>query len=620
LRSEQDRPEGRLVDTTATPPEESWDLSDLYADDDAWEAGKAEFRDELLPQVDEHKGRLLSSAETLLEALEANSRAQLSLQRLHCYAALRSDEDTRIAGYQAKRQEIQLLGTDFSRRDAFLRPEILAGDPETLARFLAEEPRLEPYRHYLSDLVRQRKHVLAPGEERIMAEAGLVRGQASTLYRLVGDSELPRPTVELDSGEKVRLTPVAFQKHRTTPNRSDRQRVFPAYFSAYADFRGTLGQNLYALLKEHLFVTRARGYATCLAAALDGDNVPESVYRNLIRQVHEALPVLHRYFRLRARFLGLERLEYPDLYCPLTAKPPRRYSTGQARDLACESLAPLGETYGSALADAFRSRWIDWHPSDGKRSGAYATGSAYEVHPYVLLNHNGDYESVSTLAHEMGHAMHSHFSNEKQPFPTADYSIFVAEVASTFNEALLVRHVLATADSPEAKLYVVGSYLDGIRGTLFRQTMFAEFELEIHERAERGEVLTGEKLDEIYLRLLRQYHGHEAGVVHVAEDYAVEWAAVPHFYYNFYVYQYATGIVAAGALARAVLEGQPGAQERYLRFLGTGGSDYPLELLRRAGVDLEEAAPYRDTFASVGHHLDQLEALPAVGASDAGAR
>jgi oligoendopeptidase F len=608
------------VGTTGPPCEESWELSHLYADDDAWEAAKAEFRDELLPQVDAHRGRLLSSARTLLEALEANSRAQLCLQRLHCYAALRSDEDTRVAKRQAKRQEVQLLGTDFSRRDAFLRPEILAGEPETLERFLAQEPRLEPYRHFLHDLVRQREHVLAPGEERIMAESGLLRGQASTLYRLVADSELPRPEIELDSGKQIRLTPVAFQKHRTTPNRSDRLRIFPAYFSAYADFRGTMGQNVFAVLKEHLFVSRARGYASCLGAALDGDNVPESVYRNLIRQVHEALPVLHRYFRLRARLLGLERLEYPDLYCPLTAEPPLRHTTGQARDLVRESLAPLGATYGPALEDAFRSGWIDWHPADGKRSGAYATGSAYEVHPYVLLNYNGDHESVSTLAHEMGHAMHSHFSNEAQPFPTADYSIFVAEVASTFNEALLVQHVLETADSPEAKLYVVGSYLDGIRGTLFRQTMFAEFELEIHERAERSEVLTGERLDEIYLRLLRQYHGHEAGVVHVADNYAIEWAAVPHFYYDFYVYQYATGIVAAGALARAVLDGQAGARERYLRFLGTGGSDYPLELLRRAGVDLEEAAPYRETFASVGRHLDQLEALSAAGASDAGAR
>jgi oligoendopeptidase F len=608
------------VNATSPPRDERWNLSDLYADDGAFETAKTEFLETLLPPVDAQRGRLLSSAGALADALEAISRARRRLQRLHCYAALKSDEDTRVGTYQAMRQQVQLHATELSKRASYLRPEILAGEPETLERFLEQEPRLAPYRHFLRDLVRQRAHVLAAGEERIMAESGLLRGQAGSLYHLLANAELPRPEVELADGEKVRLTPVAFQKHRTTPNRSDRQRIFPAYFSAYADFRDTLGQNLYAVLKEHMFVSRARGYPSCLAAALDADNVPEGVYRNLIRQVHEALPVLHRYFELRARYLGVERLEYPDLHCPLAAQPALRYSTSLARDLVLESLAPLGATYRSALDNAFRSRWIDWHSADGKRSGAYATGWAYDVHPYVLLNFNHDYESVSTLAHEMGHAMHSHFSNDAQPFPTADYAIFVAEVASTFNEALLVRRVLETAASPEAKLFVVGSYLDGIRGTLFRQTMFAEFELEIHERAERGEVLTGERLDAIYLRLLRQYHGHDAGVVQIAEDYAIEWAAIPHFYFDFYVYQYATGIVAAGALASAVRDGAAESRKRYLRFLGAGGSDYPLDLLRRAGVDLEDAAPYRDTISAVSGHLDEIETLLDATSSRADAR
>jgi oligoendopeptidase F len=396
--------------------------------------------------------------------------------------------------------------------------------------------------------------------------------------------------------------------------------MFPAYFSAYADFRSTLGNNLYAALKEHLFDSRVRHYSSCLAAALDADNVPESVYRNLIAQVREALPVLHRYFRLRARSLGVERLEYPDLYCPLCRSPAPSYTTAQAKSMVRESLTPLGDTYLTALDDSFRSRWIDWHPGDGKRSGAYASGSAYGVHPYVLLNWNGDYDGVSTLTHEMGHALHSHFSNRTQPHPTADYTIFVAEVASTFNEALLVRRVLDTADSAETRLFVLGSYLDGIRGTLFRQTMFAEFELTIHEHAEKSRVLTGEALDEIYLDLLRQYHGHDEGVVHIADAYAMEWAAVPHFYYDFYVYQYATGIVAAHALARSVLDDLPEARERYLRFLGSGGSDYPLALLRDAGVDLQAAAPYRDTLSTVAGHLDELESLLDGRTSEAAGR
>ena len=595
---------------TASPPiEERWNLGHIYEDTEAFERAKEEFQEENLPPIDGFRGRLLSSAEVLADALDAVYAAKRQLQLLLCYASLKSDGDTRVSSDQARRQEAQLLSTELSKRIAYVRPEILAGDPQVLEGYLETDPRLEPHRQFLRDLLRQRAHVLQPGEERILAESGLLRGQASTIYQLLAHAELPRPDLTLDGGQTVRLSTVGFQKHRTTSHRPDRLRIFPAYFSAYSDFRDTLGSNVYAAVKEHLFVARTRGYSSCLHAALDPDNVPEGVYRTLIRQVREALPLLHRYFKIRATLLGVERLEYPDLYCPLSEGPIREYSAGEAAALVRTSLSPLGQAYGSALADAFHSRWIDWHPAEGKRSGAYASGWAYGVHPYVLLNFNGDYESVSTLAHEMGHAMHSHFSNAALPFPTADYSIFVAEVASTFNEALLLQHVLDRAQSDEEKRFILGSYLDGIRGTLFRQSMFAEFELEIHECAERSEVLTGEKLSEIYLRLLREYHGHDEGLVHIADEYSVEWAAIPHMYYNFYVYQYATGIVAAGALASTVLAGDHEPRERYLGFLRSGGSDYPLELLRNAGVDLQQPAPYGQAFATVGSRLDQLEAL-----------
>ncbi len=602
---------------TAPPLDERWNLADLFESPEAFEKSKREFGEKLLPPIDRFRDRLLSSAALLADALDAAYEARRQLHCLLCHASLKSDEDTRIAADQARRLEAQLLATELSKCIAYLRPEILAGDSRMLEGFLAEEPRLEPYRHFLQDLLRQRAHVLQPGEERILAESGLIRGQASSTYQLLSHTELPRPEVQLDDGRSVRLTSVAFQKHRTTRHRPDRQKMFPAYFSAYSAFRDTFGHNLYAGVKEHLFVARTRGYPSCLAAALDPDNVPVGVYHTLIRQVREALPLLHRYFKLRAGCLGLERLEYPDLYCPLSEGASREYSTAQAGELVRGSLASLGESYGTPLADAFRSRWIDWHPADGKRSGAYATGWAYDVHPYVLLNFNGDYESVSTLAHEMGHAMHSHFSNETQPFCTADYSIFVAEVASTFNEALLLQSVLETATSAPEQLFILGSYLDGIRGTLFRQAMFAEFELEIHQRVERSEVLTGETLDGIYLQLLREYHGHDQGVCHIADEYAIEWAAIPHMYYDFYVYQYATGIVAAGALSSAVLGAEPGARERYLAFLRSGGSDYPLALLRNAGIDLEQPAPYRQTFAAIEARLNQLEELVGSGAGTA---
>ena len=342
---------------------------------------------------------------------------------------------------------------------------------------------------------------------------------------------------------------------------------------------------------------------------MDGDNVPARVYTNLIEQVRANLPSLHRYFRLRAKALGLEGLTYFDLHCPLGAGAKREFGVDAARRLVLDAMQPLGADYTKALKESFDRRWIDWHPAPGKRSGAYATGAAYDVHPYMLLNFNADFDSVSTLAHEAGHAMHSYFSNRQQPYPCADYSIFVAEVASTFNEALLIERLLAEAKDRDEKIFLLGHWLDGIRATLFRQTFFAEFELTIHQRAERGEALTGELLSKMYLELLRIYQGHEAGDCVVDDLFAIEWACVPHFYYDFYVYQYATGIVAANSLARDVLNGASGAPERYARFLGSGGSDYPLELLRRAGVDLDSPAPYEATFRAVDAKLDALTAL-----------
>jgi oligoendopeptidase F len=593
------------VDAATVPTEETWDLDELFADDRAFERARAEL-EALLPSLESARGRLGESAARLADALAEITDAYRRFGLLRSYASLKADLDTRDGERQALRQSIGLLATDLSGRLAWLRPELLSLEPETLESFITEEPRLAEHAFFLRDLMRQRDHVLSPPEERILAETSLLTRAASSLYTVLHNVDLPRPEVTLSGGEKVTLTPVAFSRHRATTVREDRLKLFPAYFGSYSAFRNTLGQNLYAAVKNHMFRSRVRGYRSSLAASLDGDNVPEEVYRNLIRQVRAHLPVMDRYFVLRARALGLERLEYPDLYCPLNNTPPRDCTTKEAWERMRESLAPLGEEYRAALDLSLDRRWIDWHPVVGKRAGAYASGMAYDLHPFVLLNYTGNYESVSTLAHEMGHAMHSHFSNRTQPFATADYSIFVAEVASTLNEALLAAREIEQAPTPEEQRTLLGNYLDGIRGTLFRQAMFAEFELEIHERAERGEVLTGERLDQLYLDLLRDYHGHDRGVVRVADEYAIEWAAVPHFYYDFYVYQYATGIVAATALAAAISSDEPGAAERYLEFLRSGGSAYPLELLRRAGVDLEAAAPYDAAFDALDRQLEAL--------------
>jgi oligoendopeptidase F len=507
------------------------------------------------------------------------------------------------------RQEVELAYTEISRRTAYLRPEILALGDGVVEAFLAEEPRLAPFAPFLRNIVRQKAHVLSPSEENLLAEAGLVLGGSSQIFGILHNAEMPRATVDLEGAGSVTLTPAAFLLVRTSGVRADRETATRAYFEGYRAFEGTYGSNVFECLKTHVFRARARRYDSCVAAALDGDNVPVLVYTNLIEQVRRNLPSLHRYSRLRAQALGLETLTYFDLHCPLGTGPKRDYGVDAAKRLVLDAMQPLGAGYTEKLNESFERRWIDWHPAPGKRSGAYATGAAYDVHPYMLLNFNGDFDSVSTLAHEAGHAMHSYFSNRTQPYPCADYSIFVAEVASTFNEALLIERLLAIASDREEKIFLLGHWLDGIRATLFRQTFFAEFELEIHRRAERGEGLTGETLSKVYLELLRAYQGHDTGACVVPDLFAIEWACVPHFYYDYYVYQYATGIVAANSLARDVLTGSDGAQQRYVQFLASGGSDYPLALLRRAGVDLQSPAPYEATFRAVDLKLDALEAL-----------
>ena len=594
--------------------EETWNLGDIFSGDDAFRKAREAFAAEI-PGLERFRGRLGKSATVLREALDEVTETGQRFQMLRCYSALKSDEDIRDSTYQAMRQEVELLATRFSGAIAYLRPEILGIEPQTIEQFIAEDPGLAVHAHFLRDLLRQRDHVLSPGEERILSESSMLTRTPNSLFEVLNNVELPRPNATLASGETVRLTPVEFQKHRTTPDRDDRQKIFHAYYRSYESFAETFAQNLFASVKGDLFRARTRGYDSCLAAALHPDNVPVDVFHSLIREVRDALPILHRYLKARTRALGLDRFEYSDLYCPLTGTPPRRYSTADAREVLLSSLGPLGEEYVGDLAGGLEARWADWHPGTGKRSGAYSTGWAYSVHPYVLLNYIGDAESVSTLAHEMGHAMHSFFSNRAQTFATADYPIFLAEVASTVNEVLLNRRMLELAESDQEKLFLLGRQLDGFRGTMFRQTMFAEFELAIHSRAEAGEVLTGESLNALYLDLLRVYHGHDGESVRIAENYAVEWAAIPHLHYNFYVYQYATGIVAALALVRGLLSGDEGARARYLEFLSAGGSDYPLSILRRAGVDLESPEPYRAALDTIRGCVEQVESLLGITAA-----
>jgi oligoendopeptidase F len=588
----------------------TWNLGDLYPTPEAFDQARAGFA-KRLPRLDVFRGTLGSSPAALKAALDAYFGMRKELGRIGSYASMRSDEDTRVPEAMGARQEVQQLAAEFASRSSWIAPEVLALPGGTVGRFLKEEPGLAPYRFFLEDLERTRAHTLSQAEEKLLAEAGLVTPAPSTIYGVFSSAEMPFPEVTLSDGRKVRLDQAGYAKYRALPDRADRILVFNEFWKTYREFERTLGAALDAQVKSDLFYARARNYPSCLAAALDASNVPQAVYRTLIAETNHALPTLQRAFKLRGKLLGIADLAYYDIYPPLVKHVDLRFPIDKGEGLVLEALAPLGADYVDAVRHGFESRWMDVYPHPGKRSGAYSNGSAYDVHPYVLTNYNDDYESVSTIAHEWGHAMHSYLANQAQPFPTADYPIFVAEVASTFNEALLLRRMLSQATTDDERLFLLGNYLENLRGTYFRQAMFAEFELAIHETAERGEALTGAKLTRMYGELLRRYHGSAEGVVRIPDEYTVEWAYIPHFYYNFYVYQYATSLAASAQLAREVLDGQPGAKDRYLGLLRAGGSRYPYELLKEAGVDLASPAPYRALEAQMNWAMDEIEKIVA---------
>jgi oligoendopeptidase F len=461
----------------------------------------------------------------------------------------------------------------------------------------------------LYDIQRKKAHTLSEKEEKILAEAGLMADGPYTIYSVFSNAELPYPETTLSDGTKARLTKAGYSLYRASPNRDDREAVFQAFWNTVTKLKGTFGTQLYANVKKDMFYARTRGYKSSLQRALDKDNIPTEVYMALIENVTNNLGSFHRYLNLKKRMLDVETLKYSDVYAPVVKGVDLKYTFDEAKELVLDSLKPLGYGYGRVVKKAFDERWIDVYPTPGKRAGAYSNGSAYDVHPYILLNYNGQYDDVSTLAHELGHTMHSYYSNKTQPYATADYSIFVAEVASTFNEALLINKMLKEIKDDDTRLSLLMNYLEGMRQTVFRQTQFAEFELRIHEKAERGEPLTGDVLNELYGGILKKYYGHDKGTCHIDDLYTVEWAYVPHFYYNFYVYQYSTSFTASTALAERVLGEEEGAVEKYIEFISSGGSDYPINLLKKAGVDMTGAEPFNKTMAAMNRTMDEIEAI-----------
>jgi oligoendopeptidase F len=590
------------------PDQYKWDLTKLYSSDQAWRSAKNELATEL-PKLSQFKGTLSSSAQRLADALEMESRLEKELYRLTTYAGLISDQDTRVSIYQGMQQEMTQMSSTFGVGTSYIEPEILTIDNAKLRAFLAKEPRLNVYRHYVEDVTRRRAHTGTEAEEKLLAASLVISSGSSNTYNIFSNADFPHPPVTLSDGKTTKLTSSEYELQRASSNRADREKVMSTFFNTLGNYRGTFGSTLNTSVQASLFYAHARHYDTSLEAALDVANIPTSVYSKLLEGVDRNLPTFYRYLQLRKRMLRLQELHYYDLYAPLVKSVDTNYTVEESEKNILQALAPLGPEYAAAAKRAFTERWIDFYPAEGKASGGYMNGSAYDVHPYILLNYNGKYIDMSTIAHELGHGMHSYFSNKTQPYPLSRYPIFVAEVASTFNEALLIEYMLKTIDDPAIKLSLLGSYLENMKGTVFRQAQFAEFELRLHEMAEKGEPLTGDAISKLYTDIVKKYYGHDQGVCIVDNYVAHEWTFIPHFYGNFYVYQYATSYTASAALSEKVLSGQPGAAARYLSFISSGGSKYPIDLLKDAGVDMTTDEPLELTVKKMNRVMDEIESL-----------
>jgi oligoendopeptidase F len=595
-------------DRSKIPNEYKWDLTAIYPTDQAWRAAKEKLAAEL-PKLRAFQGTLSSSAPRLADALQMQSDFDKEVTRLYVYASMSSDQDTRVSTYQGMEQEMIQLAAVLGTESAFIEPEILKMDNATIDRFVAQEPRLQIFKHYLDDIARRRTHTLSNEEEKLLAASSVIASGPSSVYGIFTDADFPYPSVTLSDGKTVKLDKAAFSLYRASTNREDRKKVMDAFFTSLGKYRGTFGSMMNSNVQTSVFYAHARNYDTSLQATLDQPNIPVSVYSRLVDGIDRNLPTFHRYLKLRKRMMGLTELHYYDLYAPLVSSVNLSYPVDAAEHNILAALAALGPEYATGAKRAFTERWIDMYPTEGKRSGAYSNGGAYDVHPYMLLNYNGKYDDMSTLAHELGHTMHSYYSNKNQPYPMSSYPTFVAEVASTFNEALLMDYMLKQIKDDDTRLSLLGNYLESIKGTVFRQTQFAEFELRMHEMVEKGEPLTGDGLSKLYGEIVRKYYGHDQGVC-IVDDYVDnEWAFIPHFYNSFYVFQYATSFTASSALSEKVLAGESGARDRYLKFISSGKSKYPVELLKDAGVDMTTDEPLELTVKKMNRVMDEMEKL-----------
>lgn len=592
----------QLLKRADVPKEHQWKLEDMFADQKAWDASFAELKN-LLKRTDDYQGKL-NNAASIKECFELEDEISYHAERLYVYAHMHHDEDTANPTYQSLSAKAKKLNVEAGEALSFITPEILSLSEAELDK-LIEDPALKEFKFTLTEMKREKAHVLSKTEEALLAQVGNLSSAPQTIFGMLNNADMKFPKIKNEEGKEVELTHGNYIQFLESPNREVRERAFKAVYDTYGKQKNTLAATLNANVNKNIFYSRVRKYPSVLEMALYGDNIQKEVYTNLIDTIHESLPLLHRYMELRKKLMGVDELHMYDLFAPLVEEYKWDITYEEAKQMTKEGLAPLGEDYLSSLQAGYDNGWIDVYENENKRTGAYSWG-AYGTHPYVLLNHKDNLNSMFTLAHEMGHALHSYYSDNALKYRDAQYTIFLAEVASTTNEALLMDYLLKNAKDPKQKMYLLTYYADQFRTTVFRQTMFAEFEKIVHERAESGESLTPQDLSDIYYELNVKYHGKG---MQVDKEIGMEWARIPHFYNSFYVYKYATGFSAATSFSKQILEeGQP-AVDRYLGFLKSGGSDYSINILKKAGVDMSSPEPIREAMSVFEDIISQMEQL-----------
>ena len=586
------------------PEELTWDLETIFKTDDLWEEEFEALKADI-PKIKEFQNTLGDSATQLANMFKMQDELSERMGKLFTYAHMRNDQDTTNDFYQALNQKAESLLTLFSSTMSFIVPEILSMDETTIDKFLKENEDLQLYKKVLDDISRQRAHILSEKEEALLSEASEPLDAASNTFGMLSNADIRFPEIKDDEGEKTELTQGRYINFMESKNREVRKGAFQAMHDTIGSYINTFASTLTGNVKKDNFMAKVRDYDSARQAALDGNKIPESVYDNLVEAINDKLPLLHRYADLRKKVLGVDELHMYDLYTPLVKEVDMTFTFEEAKDIVLKSLAPLGQDYVDIVKEGFENRWIDVVENKGKRSGAYSSGT-YGTNPFILMNWQGNLNDLYTLVHELGHSLHSYHTTKHQPFRYGNYSIFVAEVASTCNEALLSEYLLNNLESDQERLFVLNHFLEGFRGTVFRQTMFAEFEHDIHVRAQNGEPLTADKYTEIYYDLNKKYFGNN---MVIDKPIGYEWARIPHFYMTYYVYQYATGYAAATSLANQILTEKGPAVERYKNYLKAGSSDYPIEVLKKAGVDMTKKQPIEEALNVFEEKLDEFEKL-----------